>query len=72
MWHSRDGTPDISAEDLTQHPSEDNTVAFRDGEGNAQVLAYATQLPDGSWVIEGGTSCVYFDGSNPKDGGTWG
>ena len=71
-WHSRDGTPDISAEDLTQHASEDNTVAFRDSEGNAQVLAYAIQLPDGSWVIEGGTACAYFDGSNPKSGGTWG
>lgn len=33
-WHSRDGTDTISAEDLTQHPSQDNTVAFRDTKGN--------------------------------------
>ena len=57
-WRSRDGTYTISAEDLTQHLNEDNTVAFRDAEGNAQVVVYAAQLPDGSWIIEGGSSCA--------------
>lgn len=71
-WHSRDGTDTISADDLTQHPSQDNSVVFRDGIGNAQIVVYAIQLPEGSWIIEGGTACAYFDGSNPASGGTWG
>ena len=57
-WRSRDGTYSISAEDLTQYPSVDNSVAFRDASGNAQVVVYAAQLPDGSWIIDAGTSCV--------------
>lgn len=71
-WHSRDGTDTISAEDLTQHPSQDHTVAFRDAKGNAQIVVYAAQLPDGSWIIDQGTACVYFDGSNPKTEGLGG
>ena len=57
-WIDRDGRYTISAEDLTQHPSDGKTVAFRDSEGNAQVLAYAFQLPDGNWIIASGESCV--------------
>ena len=71
-WHSRDGTYSISAEDLTQYPSEDNSVAFRDASGNAQVVVYAAQLPDGSWIIDAGTGCVYFDESTSRSGGTRG
>lgn len=57
-WQDRDGTYTISADDLTQHPSENNAVAFRDSEGNAQVVLYAAQLPDGNWIIEARTSCA--------------
>ena len=57
-WRSRDGTYSISAEDLTQYPSEDNSVAFRDASGSAQVVVYAAQLPDGSWIIDAGTGCA--------------
>ena len=52
------GHTDISAEDLTQQPSQDNSVAFRDAEGNAQVVLYAVQLPDGSWIIDAGAACA--------------
>ncbi len=58
-WHSRDGTSSISAEDLTQHPSQDNSVAFRDARGNAQILVYATQLQDSGWIIDTGQACHY-------------
>lgn len=57
-WKGRDGTYSISAEDLTQYPSQENSAAFRDAEGNAQVVLHAAQLPDGSWIIEAGTSCA--------------
>ena len=56
-WPNRDGRYTIGAEDLIQYPSEGNAVAFRDSEGNAQVVLYAAQLPDGNWVIDAGTGC---------------
>ncbi len=57
-WQGRDGRYSISAEDLIQHPSRDDTVAFRDGEGNAQVVLHALQLSDGTWIIDRGESCA--------------
>ena len=57
-WKGRDGRYSISAEDLTQHLSQDDSVAFRDAEGNAQVVLYAAQLPDGNWIIDAGAACA--------------
>lgn len=57
-WQGRDGRYSISAEDLIQHPSRDDTVTFRDGEGNAQVVLHALQLSDGTWIIDRGESCA--------------
>ncbi len=57
-WPDRDGRYTIGAEDLTQHPSEDNTVAFRESEGNAQVVLRAMQLADGNWIIDAGAACA--------------
>ncbi|MCY3861162.1 MAG: hypothetical protein OXG67_04225 [bacterium] len=57
-WPDRDGRYTIGAEDLTQHLSQDDSVAFRDAEGNAQVVLYAAQLPDGNWIIDAGAACA--------------
>ncbi|WP_419928254.1 hypothetical protein [Candidatus Poriferisocius sp.] len=57
-WKGRDGRYSISARDLTQQLSQDDSVAFRDAEGNAQVVLYAAQLPDGNWIIDAGAACA--------------
>ena len=57
-WPDRDGRYTIGAEDLTQHLSQDDSVAFRDGEGNAQVVLYAAELPNGNWIIDAGAACA--------------
>lgn len=58
-WRRWDGTPLISAEDLTQFPAEGDAVAFRDAEGNAQIVIFGLRLGNGTWIIDRGESCYY-------------